>query len=270
MEIRNPGQGRKKGQGRNPKAETRKKSEIRNPKSEYSSVEKVGCFGFGLRLSAFFRPSGFGFRPLSALLYLTTATLLAAADTNGAADMPPLSSLKPPRAEILPTVWEQYGPWIRVAAVLLLAAVVFAVWLTTRPKPATPVPFAVHAREELERLRQEPENGAVLSKSSQILTRYITAAFSLPAEEATTSEFCRRLLECERIGPELANQISDFLRECDLRKFAPSPPASALGAATVSLKRIERAESRLEDLNRRATLPKELARSGVSGEASGT
>src|SRR5882724_7210712 len=49
---------------RNPKVETRKKAEYRNPKWALACprcVEQVPSV-FGLRTSAFFRPSGFGFR----------------------------------------------------------------------------------------------------------------------------------------------------------------------------------------------------------------
>jgi hypothetical protein len=206
-------------------------------------------FAFGFRVSAFFRPSGFGLRASWVVVYLSLSIQLFAADTNGAADALP-SSLKPPRAEILPTFWELYGAWIIFGAVLLLAGAVFTVWLKTRPKPATPVPFAVVAREQLEQLKPQPESGAVLSWSSQILRHYIAAAFALPADEATTTEFSRRLQECERIGPALANQIGDFLRDCDLRKFAPSAPAPPFGAVSRSLSIIESSEARLAELNR--------------------
>jgi uncharacterized protein len=59
-----------KAEGRNPKSEIRKRSEIRNPKSEEESSAPHQATGvcctskppFGLRISAFFRPSDFGLR----------------------------------------------------------------------------------------------------------------------------------------------------------------------------------------------------------------
>ena len=269
---------------RNPKSETRKKAEVRNPngppviraatgrtlgsgegprsralhvpaQSEFATLACVlwpsfGCrtSAVGLRASAFFRPSGFGFQPLWVLVYVTTSILLCAADTN----LPPdemASSLKPPKPEILPTFWEQHGTWIAMAAVLLVTGIAFTVWLRTRPKPLTPVPLAVQARQELEPLREQPENGALLSRSSQIVRRYITASFSFPAGESTTSDLCRAMMGCEKIGAGLASEIGDFLRECDLRKFAPSAPVTPLGAIARSLNIIARAESRLAEVN---------------------
>jgi hypothetical protein len=235
---------------RNSKSEIRKDLGFQKSKpgnEPFSGSEFVLDFQF--RISDSFRISDFGFRILLVLICLSTSILVSVADSN----LPPddaLSSLKPPRAEILPTFWEQYGAWIIFGVVLLLAGVVFTVWLKTRPKPATPVPFAVVAREQLEQLRPQPESGAVLSWSSQILRHYIAAAFALPADEATTTEFSRRLQECEKIGPALANQIGDFLRECDLRKFAPSAPAPPFGAVSRSLSIIESSEARLAELNR--------------------
>lgn len=49
----------------------------------------------------------FGFRLWPAWLWLFSGVLAAAADTNHSPD--PASSLRPPRGELLPTFWEQYG-----------------------------------------------------------------------------------------------------------------------------------------------------------------
>ena len=62
----------------------------------------------------------------------------------------------------------------------------------------------------------------VLSEASQILRRYVAAAFAWPPAELTTAEFSAALAGDEKIGPELARTLSNFLRECDERKFAPA------------------------------------------------
>ncbi len=54
-----------------------------------------------------------------------------------------------------------------------------------------------------------------------MLRRYVVAAFELPPDELVTSEFCRLLAGHERIGPELAAAVGEFLRRCDEHKFAP-------------------------------------------------
>jgi hypothetical protein len=136
--------------------------------------------------------------------------------------------------------------------VLVLAAIGICVWLATRPKPVAPVPWAVQARQQLEPLRHQPEDGSVLSRVSQVLEHYLTAVFALPMGEATTAEFCRALSDCEKVGAELARDIGDFLRECDVRKFAPSAPPTSLGAVECALKIVDRVEGKLADLNRPA------------------
>ena len=46
------------------------------------------------------------------------------------------------------------------------------------------------------------------------------------------------------IGPEISGAVSDFLRECDQRKFAPIPPPAPLGAVSEAERLIGRAEAR--------------------------
>jgi hypothetical protein len=171
--------------------------------------------------------------------------LLAATNPISADDIPPL---RPVRPEIPPSFWEQNGLGVVIAAgscVLLVAAVV---WLLVRPKPPVPVPPAVQARRELEPLRQQPEDGALLSRVSQVLRRYVAAAFGLPTGELTTAEFSRAIDGYEQIGPELSAACLDFLRQCDQRKFAPIPPLPPLGAVSRALQLIEIAEARLATL----------------------
>lgn len=132
-----------------------------------------------------------------------------------------------------------------VAAVVALVGLSLLVWLVTRPKPAAPVPWSVQARRELEPLQGLPEDGALLSRVSQILRRHVAAAFGLTSDEATTPEFCRALAACRRIGPELTAELNDFLRETDLRKFTPSPPAAPYGAVGRSLRIVDAVEKRL-------------------------
>jgi hypothetical protein len=150
---------------------------------------------------------------------------------------------------MLPTFWEQYGAWLILATAVLVVGMVLIVWMVTRPKPVVPTPWSVQARRELEPLRQLPEDGMLLSRVSQILRHHIAAGFGLSSDEATTSEFCRSLVPCEKIGPELAVELSHFLKECDLRKFAAAPPPSRYDAVGRSLKIIEAAENRLKQVN---------------------
>ncbi len=210
---------------------------------------------FGFRISGFFRISDFGLRPfLTLLLFVSTSVVAPSAETNVLPDLPS-SSLRPPRGEILPSSWDQYGTWIVLASVVVLVAIGVVIWLATRPKPATPIPWATQARQELDSLRHQPEDGFLLSRTAQIVRHYVALAFGLPAGELNTSEFCGTVQSCEKIGPELAHELIDYLHASDLRKFAPGPEETPLGALARAERIIERTESRLADLSRVAFTP---------------
>jgi hypothetical protein len=220
------------------------KSETRRPKAKGEN----GCgarfsSAFGSRVSAFFRPSGFGLRISLTALALLIAQRSFAADTNllAADAIPPL---RPPHAEIPPTFWEQYGLWVVIVGILLLALVGAAVWFLTRPKPPVVVLPEVQARQALEPLRQQPEDGVLLSRVSQILRHYVGAAFDLPPGELTTAEFCHAIDGHTQIGSELSATLSEFLHQCDQRKFSPSAPAPPLSATAHALKLIDQAQTR--------------------------
>ena len=186
----------------------------------------------------------FAIRGFTATGILLTSGLFAA--TNSALDeIPPL---RPPRAELPPGFWEQHGTLVIVLGLVTVALFGVAAWFVGRARPKAPVPPDVLARNALEPLRAQPEDGVILSKVSQILRRYVTAAFSLPSGELTTTEFCNAIAGNDAIGPQLSSSISEFLRLCDRRKFAPFPPAQPLDAVSTALKLIETAEARRAEL----------------------
>ena len=250
MKIRNPKAEARRG---NPKAEGRNPKEIRSPKFERGWLSScVNAFNalislthFGFRISTFFRPSVFGFR----ISLLGALPLLA--DTNSVPDLPS-SSLRPARGEILPGFWEQYGGWVVLGAALLLLTIATLIWFLVQPKPPIPTPPGAQARQELEPLRQRAEDGGVLSRVSQIIRHYVAGAFALPPGELTTAELSGTLLQNQNIGPELGGEVVKFLRECDLRKFAPAQPQAPIDAVSRALGLINRAESRVAELNQMA------------------
>jgi uncharacterized protein DUF4381 len=168
--------------------------------------------------------------------------LFGAGAEEGPEKIPPL---QPPRGEIPPGFWELYGVWVVVGSVVFLALCAALVWYLTRPKSVVPVPPGAQARQALERLRQQPEDGVVLSRVSQVVRRYAAQAFGLPPGELTTSEFCQALAGQQRVGPDLAGALAEFLRQCDERKFAPAVPGPALGAVARALELIETSEARV-------------------------
>jgi len=232
---------------RNPNPEIGNKSSPRRPKGSRSSA--AGWLrALGFRPSVFFRISDFGFRISVCCLLLAMPALALADPTNGLPDQIP--PLRPPRAEIPPTFWDQSQNrgWLLLVSALLLALVAGMVWLLTQPKPEVVVPPAVRARQSLELLFRQAEDGGVLSQVSQILRRYLQAAFDLAPEEMTTAEFCRAIGNDRRLGSDFSAAVAGFLRECDERKFSPPAPMPALGAVPRALRLIETAEARREQL----------------------
>ena len=188
--------------------------------------------------------------------FLTVALFCLALPTRAATNISSgdddLAKLRPPRGEIPPTFWERYNIWIIVGALVFLAVIGIIVWIVTRPKPPIIVPAEVRARQGLEPLLSQPEDGILLSKVSQILRCYIAETFGLQPGELTTTEFCRLIANNDRIGTDLATTISEFLRRCDERKFTPMPPAAPMSAAATALQFVEAAQVRVVELRRRA------------------
>lgn len=154
-----------------------------------------------------------------------------------------LPKLLPPQGEIPPTFWELHGTTVMVSVTVALLLLSVGIWWLLRPKPVVPLPPEVQARMALEPLLKQPEDGAVISRATQILRRYVQSAFELPAGEPTTAEFCAVIAQSDQVGNELATELADLMRECDARKFALKP-LPELGAARQALHLVERAERR--------------------------
>jgi hypothetical protein len=147
-------------------------------------------------------------------------TLARANAATNAAEEIGVPKLIPPYSELPPTLWERHGLTVIICSIAGLVIVGALVWLLRRSKPVVVLPPEVRARRALESLRPKAEDGAVLSQVSRILREYFQATFNLPPDELTTTEFCRTLSTHEKVGAELADKASDFLRRCDERKFS--------------------------------------------------
>jgi hypothetical protein len=187
-----------------------------------------------------------GTRIAGALLFLP---LKISAASNSAEEIP---ALQPPRGEIPPGFWEQYGIWVTLGVVVVLGLVGFTIWWFSRPKVIVPLPPAEQARRTLQPLVSQAEDGVVLSQVSQTLRRYVIAAFSMPPGEVTTTEFCRAMEDNLEVGPQLTSQLGEFLRSCDQRKFAPSVPPQSSGAVARAFEFIEKVEARLMEIRQAA------------------
>lgn len=132
-----------------------------------------------------------------------------------------LPQLAPPYGTLPSSFWEQHGTGTVFAALGVLVLVILGICIGRRPGETIFVAPAAQARAAIEALRGQPDDGARLSRVSQILRKYFVMAFHLSPNEMTTAEFCRELAACERMDAELARSVGNFLRECDARKFAP-------------------------------------------------
>ncbi len=119
---------------------------------------------------------------------------------------------------------------------LLLAFVALAVafWLWKRRQPGVsafvappPTPYEVAIRE-LRRLREE--NLPVeefYTRLSDVVRQYLEGQMGLRAPERTTEEFLYELQETNLLTPDQKESLGEFLKRCDLVKFAkyePGPP----------------------------------------------
>ncbi len=175
-------------------------------------------------------------------------TNLNSSETNNAGSSDEIPKLHPPLPQIPPSFWEEHRLAVSASAGGLALLGALGIWYLLRPKPPVVLPPVVQARQVLDNLVGQPETGAVLSKVSQAVRHYFTAAFKLPPVEFTTTEFCRTISEAGEVGPELAASVSEFLRECDERKFAPRPAQAPLNAVSQANRFIDQAESRREAL----------------------
>jgi hypothetical protein len=190
-----------------------------------------------------------------AILFLVAALTLHG-QTNVSETNAPLKLL-PPYGELPPTFWEQHGTATLVGGFVLIALASSCCWLAFRPRPKTILPPAAQARQSLKMLRSQPEDGAVLSRVSQIVRNYFVAAFQLPSGEFTTAEFSRLIFGQEKIGAEISTAVAGFLRDCDNQKFSPAKTPASIGAVDRAFELIELGESRLAQLRQSAAAPQE-------------
>jgi hypothetical protein len=146
-----------------------------------------------------------------------TSTAAAASDT--------LREIKPPVAII--NVWL----WVAIGALLLaLAAVAIGLilFLVLRKKPVVqppPIPAHVRAKQKLKEaleLISQPKPFCIAV--SDTLRFYLEERFRFHAPERTTEEFLYELQATNRLLPDQKESLGEFLKRCDLVKFAQYEP----------------------------------------------
>jgi hypothetical protein len=148
---------------------------------------------------------------------------LVNAATDAGADA--LRDIKPPIA--LPDPWK----WVMIGAALLIAAVAaWLIWLywrkrQTRIPPIPIIPAHVRARRKLEEalaLIAQPREFCIAV--SDTIRSYLEERFSFHAPERTTEEFLYELRETDLLAPDQKDGLGEFLKQCDLVKFARYEP----------------------------------------------
>jgi hypothetical protein len=149
-------------------------------------------------------------------------TSSATASTNA------LRDIKPP-VEI-PTGWV-WAFW--VAGVLLLAAIAYFAWRCwqkRRAQIAIPpiIPPHVRAKQKLEaalELLGQPREFCIIV--SDTIRCYLEERFTFRAPERTTEEFLVELRKTNLLTPDQKESLGEFLKSCDLVKFARYEPGEA-------------------------------------------
>lgn len=130
------------------------------------------------------------------------------------------------------------SPWIYGLAIagwiLLLAGIGYYYWVRKRtpiPLPPHPTPKEIAARELAQLLAEDlPRRGAYklfYERLSGILRHYIENQFGLHAPERTTEEFLEELRTSDVLAANHKILLRDFLRHCDLVKFAAHEPTTS-------------------------------------------
>jgi hypothetical protein len=143
----------------------------------------------------------------------------------------------------MPSFWEQYAGLVSAVVLVALAVVTAVFWWLHRPKASIVTPPDVLARQTLQALQGRTEDDALALEVSRILRGFLTAALGLPHAELTTAEFDGALRSHPVVSEELITALVGFLRECDVKKFAPVKPPAPPGLVARTLELIDRVQA---------------------------
>jgi hypothetical protein len=125
-----------------------------------------------------------------------------------------------------PVDYSLIPPWlVFVIAFLVLSLIGLVVWWLVRrrkPEPPPKLPREI-ALGELEQIRREinkmnPYQFSI--RVSDILRRYVTQQYGLPATRQTSIEFLTAAAKAPSFSGDEKSLLEDFLNRCDLIKFA--------------------------------------------------
>jgi hypothetical protein len=127
----------------------------------------------------------------------------------------------------IPNVWLWVA--IGVAALIVVALIVgLVLYFALRKKEVPvvpPIPPHVRAKQKLQEalaLIAQPKPFCILV--SDTLRVYLEERFTFRAPERTTEEFLHELQATDRLLPDQKESLGEFLKQCDLVKFARYEP----------------------------------------------
>ena len=147
--------------------------------------------------------------------------------TNTASTPTPdaLRDIKPPIA--IPNLW--FWLWLAIGVVVVIAVIVGLILFLARRRSQVPVvpPLPPHARakqklEEALALIAQPKPFCILV--SDTIRIYLEERFNFRAPERTTEEFLYELQNTNLLLPDQKESLGEFLKRCDLVKFARYEP----------------------------------------------
>jgi hypothetical protein len=160
-------------------------------------------------------------------------------EPHEAKDVQPPIALPPP-----PDWWGQvrWVAWAAGGGAVLALLVVVAARLLRRKRPErqpTPLEWAEGELDRIDRLNL-PEAGGVHefhTLLSDTVRRYLELRFQLPASRQTTAEFLGKMRADPQLTPSQQEVLGEFLRRCDLVKFARVSPSPAECGEVASMAR---------------------------------
>ncbi len=136
-----------------------------------------------------------------------------------------LRDIKPPIE--IPSGWEWL--WWALGILVLAGLVVFIVWFLKKRKAnvpiVPPVPAHLRAKQKLEEalaLLSQPK--PFCTAVSDTIRFYLEERFDFRAPERTTEEFLHELGGTDLLLPDQKESLGEFLKRCDLVKFARYEP----------------------------------------------
>lgn len=162
----------------------------------------------------------------------TDALMITVASVLGPDTPAGLEGIAGPVSVQDPTPWGTYLVWTLILGALLGGGYYY--WFVREkpaPPPPPPIPPYKRALEALEAIQRERliEKGLYkeyYTRVSDVLRRYMEDEFGFPASERTTEEFLQDLQHGAVLGLQEQLLLKEFLRHCDLVKFAKVEPSS--------------------------------------------